>query len=133
LANVTQRKGRGRILVVDDNDDVREMLSELLEFDGFHVTQAEDAAQALAILGRDQSIDVMVTDLTMPGDDGIALIRQARVINSHLPAILLTGYAEQANTVSAIAGNDVLVLCKPVESERLIEALDLLIKMLPNA
>jgi CheY-like chemotaxis protein len=119
--------GRGRILIVDDTESVRETLAELLEIGGFFSIQAEDATTALAILGRDPAIDALVTDLTMPGRDGITLIRLAREARHDLPAILLTGYAEQTTSISTIAGGNFHVLRKPVESGRLIEELELLL------
>ena len=59
------------------------------------------------------------------------LIRQAREIKRHLPAILLTGYAEQAVSVATIAGGNFHVLRKPVQSERLIEQVNLLVTKSP--
>lgn len=115
------------VLVVDDDEAVRETLSELLEFAGFITTQAPHAAIALAALRQDPEIAAIVTDLTMPGDDGIALIRLARSLRCGIPAILLTGYAEEITSVATIAGGNFHVLRKPVESDRLIDQLDLLL------
>jgi len=124
------RKGiadcKGRILLVDDDASVRETLAELLDDVGFCTLQAGDVLEAMVILREDPAIDALVTDLTMPGDDGIALIRQAREVKGDLPAILLTGYAEQVTSVSTIAGGNFHVLRKPVESDHLIEQLLLL-------
>jgi CheY-like chemotaxis protein len=118
---------KGCVLLVDDDRAVRETLAELLDDVGFHSVQASDASEALLILRRGEAIDVLVTDLTMPGDDGISLIRQARAIRNDLPAVLLTGYAEEVTSVSTIAGGNFHVLRKPVESERLIQQLELLV------
>jgi CheY-like chemotaxis protein len=79
------------------------------------------------VLRQTTAVDALVTDLTMPGHDGIMLIRQAREINSALPAILLTGYAEQVASVSTIAGGNFHVLRKPVQSDRLIQEIELLV------
>jgi DNA-binding NtrC family response regulator len=117
---------KGRILLVDDDPSVRETLAELLDDVGFCTLQAGDVLEAMVILRQDPAIDALVTDLTMPGDDGIALIRQAREIKGDLPAILLTGYAEHVTSVSTIAGGNFHVLRKPVESDHLIEQLLLL-------
>jgi CheY-like chemotaxis protein len=117
---------KGRILLVDDDASVRETLAELLDDVGFCTLQAGDVLEAMLILRQDPAIDALVTDLTMPGDDGIALIRQAREIKGDLPAILLTGYAEQVTSISTIAGGNFHVLRKPVESDHLIEQLLLL-------
>jgi DNA-binding NtrC family response regulator len=115
------------ILIVDDNESVRETLADLLELADFVPVQAADAAQALMILRARTDIDALVTDLSMPGADGITLIRQARAIKADMPAILLTGYAEEVSSISTIAGGNFHVLRKPVESDRLIEQLLLLI------
>ena len=127
-ANPTARD-KGCILVVDDNDAVRETLADLLEVVGYRSLQARDAVEALMILRQDPRVVALVTDLTMPGADGIALIRHARAFRQNLPAILLTGYAEQVTSVTTIAGGNFHVLRKPVESEHLIGQLDLLVAM----
>lgn len=111
----------GSILIVDDDEPVRETLADLLESDGFTVLQAADAAQALMMLRENAAtIGVMITDLSMPGADGIALIQQARKITADLPAILLTGYAEQAASVSMAAGG-FHILRKPVQADDLTQ------------
>jgi CheY-like chemotaxis protein len=132
LSDVAAAKKR-HVLVVDDDQAVRETLSELLELAGFMTTQAPHAAIALDALRQDPDIAAIVTDLTMPGDDGIALIRLARTVRCGIPAILLTGYAEEITSVATIAGGNFHVLRKPVESDRLIDQLDLLLAAGPAA
>ena len=111
-----------RILVVDDDDAVRETLADLLDIDNYVAVQAVDAAQALMILLADPAaIDVLVTDLSMPGTDGIALIKHARRIKPDLPAVLLTGYAEEVSAVAMDTNGGFHVLRKPVESTNLIQ------------
>ncbi len=132
LGRHTARAGRvpdskGCILIVDDDTSIRETLGEILEDEGFRVLLAADATQALVILRQHEAIDVLVTDLTMPGEDGIVLIRRARAIRNGLPAVLLTGYAEQVTSVTAVGGGNFHVLRKPVESDRLIQELELLV------
>ncbi len=122
------RANPGRILVVDDDDAVRETLADLLEIDNYKVVQAADAAQALMILLADPAaIDVLVTDLSMPGTDGIALIRHARHVKPSLPAVLLTGYAEEVSAVAMGANGGFHVLRKPVESVNLIQQIAVLL------
>nr|WP_294554493.1 response regulator [uncultured Rhodopila sp.] len=120
--------GRRRILLVDDNDAVRETLADLLESEGFQTVQAIDAAQAMMLMRSQPGFDVLVTDLSMPGADGITLINQARQIQRFLPAILLTGYAEQVTSVAVVAGGSFPVLRKPVEGERLVEQITVLLQ-----
>lgn len=119
--------GRRRVLLVDDNDLVRETLADLLELEGFHAVQAVDAAQAMMLIRSQPGFDVLVTDLSMPGADGITLIHQARQVQRVLPAILLTGYAEQVTSVAVVAGGSFHVLRKPVEGDRLVEQISVLL------
>jgi CheY-like chemotaxis protein len=112
-----------RILIVDDDATVREILADLLDDSGYRSIVAADAAEALSMLRRGGTIAALVTDLAMPGDDGIALIRKAREIDSTLPAILLTGDAEQPASKATIAGAPFHVLRKPVHIDGLIEQL----------
>jgi CheY-like chemotaxis protein len=119
---------RGRILLVDDSDPVRETLADLLEVEGFQTVQAASAAEAMAQLRQDPHFDVLITDLSMPGDDGISLIHQACQVQPALPAILLTGYAEEMSSVAVIPGGNFRVLRKPVEDDILIEQITVLMQ-----
>ena len=125
--------GRRRVLLVDDSDSVRETLADLLETDGFYAVQAADAAEAVMLMRQGPAFDVLVTDLSMPGADGITLIHQARQIQSDIPAILLTGYAEQMTSVAAIAGGSFPILRKPVEGDHLVEQITVLTQRPRNA
>jgi CheY-like chemotaxis protein len=118
---------RSCILVVDDDVSIRETLADVLDGVGFRTLQAPDAAQALVILRTTAAVDALVTDMTMPGADGITLIREARAFRPDLPAILLTGYAEEIGSISVIGGCDVHLMRKPVGCDRLIEQLELLV------
>lgn len=118
------------ILIVDDDGCVRETLAEILELEGYRVFQAENADAAASIL-RHAQIDILVTDLSMPGDDGIALIRRTRDMGQVIPVILLTGYAEETATMSTIAGVNIHVLRKPVEARQLLQQIGLLLQIDP--
>jgi CheY-like chemotaxis protein len=89
-----EREDRARqILLVDDEMMVRETLAMSLEDIGYGVMVAADGQEALDIIASGVPIDVVVTDLSMPGIDGLAVIEKARCYRPDLPAILLTGYA----------------------------------------
>jgi DNA-binding NtrC family response regulator len=121
-----------RILIVDDDQPVRETLADLLDISGFETVVAADAAEAVMILREPPGIDVLVTDLSMPGADGIVLIRQARMIRPDIPAILLTGYAEEAMSVSLAGNSNFHILRKPFEGSRLIEQIKILLDNRPT-
>lgn len=92
-----------RVLVVDDEDLVRETLAENLESEGIDVVTAANATDALSLLAAGDEVDAIVTDLSMPGMDGIALIRAAQALRPGLPAVLLTGFAKD-DTAIAVSG-----------------------------
>ncbi len=82
-----------RILLVDDDTQLRETLALQLELGGFQVIQAESGAEALDLLNSGTSADMLVTDLSMPGLSGLEVIRAARQRAPGLPSVLLTGFA----------------------------------------
>lgn len=105
------------VLVVEDEALVRMMIVETLRDDGFDVLEAGDAAEAQEILSR-SPVDVLVTDLNMPGMDGRALIARARERQPGLPAVLMTGAASGEGAEEGIA-----VIGKPFAPEDLPEKL----------
>ncbi len=84
-----------RVLVVEDQEDARELLSVLFRQHGAEVGAAGSAAEALSALRRERP-DVMVSDIGMPGEDGYWLIREVRSLSGDLPAVALTAYASEA-------------------------------------
>ena len=96
-------KGRstGRVLVVDDEPSMRQMLSIALRRDGFDVTAAEDGASALAILAH-EGADVLVTDVRMPEMSGIELLAEARQIDPTLSVIVMTAYGSKETVLDAL-------------------------------
>ncbi len=106
-----------RVLLVDDDALVRETLSDQLEMLGFAILQATCGAEALALLDGGASVDVLLSDLSMPGIDGIETIRQARQRRPSLPCTLLTGYA--GTRLGAADTEAFQVLRKPIAGEAL--------------
>jgi CheY-like chemotaxis protein len=86
------------VLLVDDEHGVRTVIAMALADRGHTVAEAEDGATALARLDAGVAVDVLVTDLAMPGGmDGLALIREARRRRPNLPAVLITGHMGDAS------------------------------------
>ena len=116
-----------RVMVVDDEMTVRETLAFALEDAGHLVLTAESGAEALALLEAGEELDILITDLSMPGLSGIALVEAAQALRPKLPAILLTGYADTEIMERARGGENAgpgtgfSVLLKPTGSERLLE------------
>jgi signal transduction histidine kinase/ActR/RegA family two-component response regulator len=121
-----------RILLVDDDAAVRELLTEELIGRDFHVEQAGDGASALEQFGDGGGIDLLVSDLSMPSMDGLALITAVQQRRPGLPAILLTGYAR--DDVSLAVGGALrpayTLLCKPV---RALQLCDCIARLLEDA
>lgn len=84
---------KGRVLVVEDDPAVQEMILMLLRADGYVAVAAGDGLQALARLQHDR-FDVVVTDFRMPRLDGLALLREIRRMEVPLPVIILTGNSD---------------------------------------
>lgn len=83
-----------RILVVEDDRVVRMLTVEVLEELGYRVFEAEDAPQALAILEGDEPLDLLMTDISLPGISGRQLMALARRLRPRIPVLFASGYAE---------------------------------------
>jgi two-component system CheB/CheR fusion protein len=116
---------RSKIVIVDDDPDVLDLLEQLLKGQGHIVRVATDADAALALVAAGAiRPDLLLTDYNLPGDmDGLQLLARLRAqLSSGLPAILLTGDISSA-TLARIAGQDCIQLSKPVRPHDLIAAI----------
>lgn len=118
-------RGAGqRILVVDDEPPIREVLRRMLVSLGYRVTSCATAADALATLSIDPAdIDGAVFDYSMPGTGGIELAQRALALRPDLPILLATGFAEDLNEESARLLGLRSIVQKPYSLQRLAEAL----------
>lgn len=82
------------ILVVDDERDIRDLVRRLTERAGYQMLEADSAASALRILQQNQGLQVMLTDIVMPGTSGLMLAAQAHILRPSLPVIFMTGFAD---------------------------------------
>ncbi len=90
-----------RVLLVDDDGPVRETAAAVLEAEGYDVTEAADAAEALRLLRGGAVFDVLVSDVVMPGMSGPELIRELHCFLPDLPAVLISGYSEPAELAAS--------------------------------
>jgi signal transduction histidine kinase/CheY-like chemotaxis protein len=112
-----------RVLLVDDDKLVREIVVAQLEEAGHIVHAASSGLEALALLDDGTSVDVLVSDLSMPGMNGVATIREAQLRYPNLPAVLLTGYAgDLAGLV--VQDCSFLLLRKPVHGATLANCIE---------
>ncbi|MCX6546268.1 MAG: response regulator [Acidobacteria bacterium] len=91
---------RRRVLVVDDEATIRELLTRTLLLAEYDVEEAPDGRAALALM-RTTAFDLLITDLKMPGVDGLALIRDAHRLAPTMPAIVITGHSTEASAIDA--------------------------------
>jgi diguanylate cyclase (GGDEF)-like protein len=111
--------GAGRILVADDDWFSRQVYADCLAQGGHEVVTASDAEQALARL-RAERFDLLVTDVVMPGMDGLELLERAKELMPHLDVIVLTGLDSVDAAVRAMRGGAHHYLVKPVSPEALL-------------
>jgi DNA-binding NtrC family response regulator len=108
------------ILVVEDDEDVRSYLIDTLSDLGYDVLYAADSAAALRILGeRGALIDLMLTDVVLPGMNGRQLAREAQVVRPGLKVLYMTGYSRNAIVHQGRLDPDVELIQKPVTQDLL--------------
>ncbi len=107
------------ILVVDDEPNYQIVLSELLRDEGYEVFTADSGTAALPIV-RDTDLDLVLSDMKMPGMDGIEFMRKIKEFNKELPVILITAFAEVEKAVEAMHLGAFTYLAKPFSNEQLL-------------
>jgi excisionase family DNA binding protein len=112
---------RARILVVDDEEAVRDLLAKTLTMADYDVDAAVDGQAALNLL-REVDYDLLITDLKMPGMDGLSVIREARRQHPMLPVVIITGYSTEASAIEAINLGVAGYLTKPFRLPRILAA-----------
>lgn len=117
-----QRSEAIRVLFVDDEARMRELMRRVLVRRGFDVTTAEDGAVALEKMKLELP-DVVITDLEMPNTDGVETLRQIRQTWGLLPVIILTGFPDAAIMKRAMEFSPFTLLAKPCPTEQLIETI----------
>ncbi len=115
--DITPMKG-AKILVVDDELNMRMVLKAMLKKEGYEVTTAADGIEALEILGREK-VAVVATDLRMPRLDGMGLLERILKEDPSLPVIMMTAYGTVANAVDALKKGAFDYLTKPFEQDEL--------------
>ena len=113
--------GRPRVLVVDDEAAIRDLLSKTLALAEYDVDLAPDGRTALERL-RIIPYDLLITDLKMPGVDGLAVIREARRLKADIPVIIITGFSTEASAIEAVNLGVSGYLTKPFRVPRVLAA-----------
>jgi DNA-binding NtrC family response regulator len=108
-----------RILIVDDDAGQRSLLDSFLRSQGFDTVVVASGEQALAVLGKG-GINMMISDVRMPGMSGLETLRQARQEHAVLPVLLVTAYADIREAVGAMRDGAVNYLAKPIDLDELL-------------
>jgi CheY-like chemotaxis protein len=112
-----------KILIVDDDPFVRDLLAKVLRRGGHDVTVSETADEALETL-RTASFDLLLTDVVMPGMDGFDLLRRVKAVHPSVKVIVLTGYARMQSISDFLLYGADDYLAKPFQVHELVAAVD---------
>ncbi len=118
-----EQPGKPRVLLVDDNDSVRDSLGLIMEYNDFEVIAVASVKDALQVITT-QNFDVLLTDLHMPGaGDGLTLVSAMRHSNPHAVTIIFSGYPEMKEAAAAILMQADEILVKPLDPRTLVETI----------
>jgi PAS domain S-box-containing protein len=113
------------VLVVEDNDDVRELAESVLGMAGYAVLAAASGEQALALLREGAQVDLLFTDVIMPGGmNGLQLVDEARRLRPRLPVLVTTGYMDELPGQGREHGQRLNILAKPYKHGDLLERVE---------
>jgi two-component system chemotaxis response regulator CheY len=127
LFGIPQSNSRGRVLVVDDESDVRKAVNLGLTKSGYEVIEAEDGKKAVDVMSSGDnplSVDVIICDIRMPKVNGVEAVSYFRKQYPSRPIIVLTGFPDVQLATSLMKQGVADYLIKPVEREKLAAAVD---------
>jgi DNA-binding response OmpR family regulator len=119
-----------RILVVDDDRELRNLIRTALEHEGYDVLTAHDAVQGLELIARGK-IDVALLDVMMPGMDGLTMLSHLRQHNENLRVIIMTALNTPETAISALRDQACDLLSKPFEIQQLLSAVQTALELNP--
>jgi DNA-binding response OmpR family regulator len=124
MSQAPEAETRPTVLVVDDEEDLRDIMRRMLERRGFDTLTAGDSQQAIAAC-RDHpgEIHILVTDLGLPGVSGGELSRAATELRPAMQVVYISGLPKDIAVADGLIADDALLVKKPFSTERLIEAL----------
>jgi PAS domain S-box-containing protein len=128
IVEPAQRSSKGVVLVVDDEASIRALISEVLEEEGYSVIEASDGPNALKVLQSNMPIDVLVSDVGLPGNlNGRQVADAAKQRRPGLEVLLMTGYAERAAVGTKSLAPGMHILAKPFSMEMLVSEIEALL------
>jgi len=127
---VTQTQHKDKILVVDDDSRIRDLLRRYLTQEGFEVLLAEDGKALTRVLLR-EPVDLIVLDLMMPGEDGLSVCRRLRGANTTTPIIMLTAKGEDVDRIVGLEVGADDYLAKPFNPRELLARVNAVLRRRP--
>jgi len=120
IADTDSHRGRGTILLVEDETFLREVTGEILESAGYRVLKTRNAAEALSVFSECKAIvRLLLTDVVLPGQNGRDLANDLRSVSPKLKIIFISGYPENVVTRHGIQGDGMFYLPKPFSLQSL--------------
>src|SRR6476660_8917011 len=119
MTHPTSQEERPRVLVVDDEKFIREILAEFLGMEGYLVRTAEDGSSALAELGRSH-YDLVISDLKMPRMGGMELLEAITKVAPHALTVIMTGFGTVETAIDAMKRGAYDYILKPFKVEEVI-------------
>jgi DNA-binding NtrC family response regulator len=119
LQRTARVAGDPRILIIDDEEAIRESLDTLLTLEGFSVNTAVDGPSGMELLSRNE-YDLLLLDLALPGQSGIDLLPRIVEMQPNLPVVMITAYGTVGNVVDAIRAGAENFVQKPWDNEKLL-------------
>src|SRR5712691_9499896 len=109
-----------RILIVDDEEVLRDVLDAVLRREGFDIAMAASGEEALSVLDQDENIDLVILDIMLPGISGIDTLRAVRISNPTLPVIVITAYSSIDGAIEAMKHGAFHYIPKPFKNEEVV-------------
>src|SRR4030043_437133 len=118
----TQEKynDKNNLLIVDDEEVIREGMRRILSAEGYHVDTSASGRTAIEKI-QEQDFDVVITDLKMPGMDGMEVLKTIKILQPEVPVIIITGYSTVDTAVEAMKNAVFDYIAKPFTSDLIIE------------
>ena len=117
-----------KILIVDDDEIVLKSCSKILKSEGFEVVEAQSADAALDVI-MEQKLSAILVDIKMPGQDGLSLIKEIRLILPDIPIVVMSGYVTRDTIKQVEKVTTGFFIPKPFTPEELIVTLEYVLKL----
>lgn len=113
---------KNKILIVDDERNIRALLTKFFRMEGYNPLEAKNAIEAVNIL-KTEKPDIVFLDIKMPGLNGVEVLKITKVYNQHAHVVMISGHADEATARETLQLGAFEYICKPIDLERIREIL----------